>query len=98
MEYDKDKVDEMALAILYLSMFKERYVTRAWKTFDWDIMDRLHEKNYISDPKTTAKSVQVYEEAFQLAEELFRKHFVAQPIKDRGRRSSTASGTNQNSQ
>ena len=31
MEYDKDKVDEMALALLYLTTFEEKgYGFRAW--------------------------------------------------------------------
>jgi len=40
MEYDKDKVDEMVLALLYLTMFDEdEYGARAWKSHDWDAMD-----------------------------------------------------------
>jgi len=32
MEYDKDKVDETALALLYLTTFQEKgYGPRAWK-------------------------------------------------------------------
>ena len=33
MEYDKDKVDAMVLALMYLGMFSERSVRRAWKSF-----------------------------------------------------------------
>ncbi len=45
MEYDKDKVDEMVLALLYLTMFDEdQYGARACKSHDWDAMDRLHER------------------------------------------------------
>ncbi len=58
MEYDQDKVDEMALALLYLTMFNEgQYGVRAWKGHDWEVMNRLHVKGYISDPKGNAKSV-----------------------------------------
>ena len=57
MEYDKDKVDEMVLALLYLTSFQDKYALRAWKSMDWDAMDRLHEKGYISNPKGKAKSV-----------------------------------------
>ena len=74
-DYNKDKVDEVILALLYLNSFSDRYATRAWKGFDWDVMDRLHEKGYISDPKSKAKSVIMTEEGFQLAEKLFEKHF-----------------------
>ncbi len=75
MEYDKDKVDEMVLALLYLTSFRDKYGTRAWKSMDWDAMDRLHEKGYIGDPKSKAKSVVLTEEGEELAEELFVRHF-----------------------
>lgn len=75
MEYDKDKVDEMALALLYLTSFTEQHVTRAWKGMDWDVMDRLYEKGYIWDPKNKAKSVALTEEGAKLSEELFFKYF-----------------------
>ena len=55
MEYDKDKVDEMALALLFLTSFTEDNETRAWKGMDWEVMDRLYEKGYIWDPKNKAK-------------------------------------------
>ena len=35
----------MVLALMYLGMFSERSVRRAWKSFDWDALDRLHEKD-----------------------------------------------------
>lgn len=75
MEYDKDKVDEMTLALIYLVMWQEHEYGRAWKGFDWDTMDRLHQKGWISDPKGKAKSVGVTPEGMRKAEELFRKHF-----------------------
>lgn len=75
MEYDKDKVDEMTLALLYLVMWHEHDYGRAWKGFDWDTMDRLHQKGWISDPKGKAKSVGVTPEGMKKAEDLFRNHF-----------------------
>ena len=76
MEYDKDKVDEMTLALLYLVMWQNHHgFGRAWKGFDWDTMDRLHEKGWIADPKGKAKSVAVSPEGMKKAEELFEKHF-----------------------
>jgi hypothetical protein len=73
MEYDKDKVDETVLALLYLTTHDQG--TRAWKGLDWDAMDRLHDKGYIGNPKTKAKSVTLTEEGERLSEELFKKHF-----------------------
>jgi hypothetical protein len=77
MEYDNDKIDEYTLALLYLVTHgrKEGFAARAWKTFDWDTMNRLHEKGYISNPVGKAKSVVIYEEGFQKAKELFEQHF-----------------------
>ncbi len=56
MDLDIDKIDQVILALLYHNTFDDGGVLRAWKTFDWDTMDRLHEKGYISDPKIKAKS------------------------------------------
>ncbi len=75
MEYDKDKVDEMALALLYLTSFTDRYGTRAWKGMAWEVLDRLYEKGYIGDPVGKAKSVVLTEEGEKLSEELFFKYF-----------------------
>ena len=75
MDYDKEKVDEMTLALLYLVMSSDQYGTRAWKGFDWETMDRLHKKGYLSNPKSKAKSVVVSEEGAKLAEALFERHF-----------------------
>jgi hypothetical protein len=36
MDYDEEKLDEMVLALLYLTSFTEHGVTRAWKGHDWD--------------------------------------------------------------
>ena len=75
MEYDQDKVDEVALALLALTMFKNYGVTRAWKGLDWDILDRLETKGWIAQARTKAKSVILTEEGQQLAEAFFKKHF-----------------------
>jgi len=76
MEYEKDKVDEMALALLYLTTFQEKGCgPRAWKGLDWEVMNRLHEKGYIGDPKSKAKSVALTEEGAKVSEALFKKHF-----------------------
>ena len=76
MEYDNSKIDEMVLALLYLTSFDEKFGVRAWKSHDWDALDRLYEKGYIGDPKSKAKSIVFSEEGFKLSEELFKKHFI----------------------
>jgi len=75
MEYDREKVDKMTLALLYLTTSKDKYGARAWKGMDWDTLDRLYEKGYIGDPKSKAQSVVLTEEGERLSEELFFKYF-----------------------
>ena len=80
MDYDKDKVDDATLALLFLVTWKLKkgLPWSAWKSFDWDTLDRLHAKGLISDPKSKAKSVVMSAEGFEKAERLFRDMFAAQ--------------------
>ena len=77
MEVNVEKIDEVVLALLYLNFHNEDEGVRAWKSFDGDAMDRLHQKGLISDSKSKAKSVVVTEEGQKLAKELFEKYFGA---------------------
>lgn len=61
-KYNKERVDEMVLALLHLTSSPEHGFVRAWKSHDWDALDRLHEKGFISDPKSKSKSVVLSEE------------------------------------
>ena len=77
MNYDEDKIDEYTLALLYLVTHQrqEGLGARTWKGFDWNTMNRLHEKGYISNPIGKAKSVGMTEESFQRSKELFERYF-----------------------
>jgi hypothetical protein len=79
MKYDNDKIDEMVLGLLYLTAFEDGTVRRAWKGYDWEIMDRPHANGYISDPKSAAKSVVVTHKRVQRSHELSKKHFGKKP-------------------
>ena len=74
-EIDISKIDEAALALLFLSMHSDGSLTRAWKGIDWEVMNRLCEKGYILDPKNKAKSVVVTKEGEAKSEELFTQLF-----------------------
>lgn len=78
MEYDRDKIDDMALALLYLTTFTDQGFTRAWKGIAWEVMNRLHDKGYIWDPVGKAKSVGLTEEGAQRSAELFKQYFGVQ--------------------
>lgn len=69
---DLDKIDEAVLALLYLGLHDGG---RAWKSFDWDAMSRLHAMGYISDPVSTAKSVVFTEEGLRASEQAFQGLF-----------------------
>ena len=75
MAYDKDKVDEMVLALLHLTSWQDGPATCTWKTLDWEAMDRLFAKGYISNPKRKAKSVVLTAAGRARAAELFHQHF-----------------------
>lgn len=72
---DEEKLAEVALAILWLGVHGDEDTARVWKGMDWDVTDMLHEKGWISDPKSKAKSVMLTGEGERLAQECFEKHF-----------------------
>ena len=54
MNYDQARIEEAVLALLAVFSFDDG---RAWKGFDFDVMDNLHARGLISDPKGKSKSV-----------------------------------------
>jgi len=71
-ELDTHKIDDAVLALLYLGLHDG---VRAWKGFDWDAMNRLHEQAYISEPRGKAKSVVFTEEGLERAQRLLEELF-----------------------
>lgn len=72
MPLNTDRIDDAVLALLLLGLHQG---DRAWKSFDWDAMDRLHAKGLISNPASSAKSVVFTPEGRQKAEALFESLF-----------------------
>lgn len=70
--YDVDKIDDMVLALFFLSLDRDG---RAWKGADWSATDRLYEKGMIYDPKNKAKSVVLTEEGIARSKQLFEQYF-----------------------
>ena len=73
MEIDTDRIDEAVLALLYLGRHDGQ---RVWKSFDWDAMNRLHARGFISDPVGRAKSVVLTDAGLEEAKRLFEELFV----------------------
>lgn len=68
MEIDTDRIDEVVLGLLWLTLHDER---RVWKGPDWNVLNRLYEQGIIYDPVNKAKSVVLTDEGLARAEELF---------------------------
>lgn len=73
MTLDTDKIDDAVLALLYLTLH-DGY--RAWKGFDFDVMDRLHDKGMIFDPVGKVKSVVLTDEGLARSKQLFEAMFT----------------------
>ncbi len=79
MTVNKDKIDDMTLALMNLVMWDEgENGARIWKGFDWDTMSRLHEKGFIQNPRGKAKSVYISPEGVKRSQELFKQFFIIQ--------------------
>jgi hypothetical protein len=79
MELDTKRIDDAVLALLHLGLHDG---TRAWKGFDWDALNRLHEQGYITEPRGKAKSVAFTEQGLERAKRLVGELFSqrAEPI------------------
>ncbi|HEY4862059.1 MAG TPA: DUF6429 family protein [Xanthobacteraceae bacterium] len=73
MNIDTEKIDETVLALLYLTLHNGY---RAWKGFDWEVMNRLHQKGMILNPVGKTKSVVLTEEGLAESERLFKQLFA----------------------
>ncbi len=67
MDIDEDKIDDAALALLSLTLHDRR---RAWKTFDWNTIERLYAKGMVENPVNRSKSIVLTEEGLRRAEEM----------------------------
>ena len=75
MDIDEDKIDEVALALLQLTLHDRCF---AWKQIDFEVMNRLHEKGFIQNPVNKNKSVVLTEEGLESSQNFFNKHFLTQ--------------------
>jgi uncharacterized protein DUF6429 len=72
-DIDTDKIDDAVLGLLWLTLHDG---FRAWKGFDWDTMDRLHQKGLIDNPVNKTKSVALSEDGLRRAEDMFHALFT----------------------
>ncbi|MFQ5902280.1 MAG: DUF6429 family protein [Candidatus Binatia bacterium] len=72
MDYDENKIDDVILALMYLTLHDE---VRAWKGFDFEALNRLHGKGFIRDPRNKTKSVVLTKEGLARSKALFEEYF-----------------------
>ncbi|HEY6977235.1 MAG TPA: DUF6429 family protein [Chitinophagaceae bacterium] len=73
MEINEEQILKLTLLLIYLNSWEEKIfdtrVHRAWNGYDFNTLNALEEKGYISQSKT-AKSVYLTEEGVKLGKEL----------------------------
>ena len=72
MDYDENKIDDAVLALMYLTLHDN---VRAWKTFQFEALNRLHRKGLIHEPRNKTKSVVLTENGRVRSKTLFEEHF-----------------------
>ena len=72
MSYDQSKIEDAVLALLAAFSFEGG---RAWKGFDFDVMDRLHALGFIDNPWGKAKSVLLTPEGLERGNESAKRQF-----------------------
>jgi hypothetical protein len=75
-KYDEKRVDEAVLALMHLTTFRDASGYRTWKGHDWEVLNRLHEKGFIANPKSKTRSVDLTDEGQKTSEDLFRRQFI----------------------
>jgi hypothetical protein len=73
MDYDQRKIEEVVMALLGALEFENG---RVWKRYNFAVMDALHEKGLITDPKGRHESVYLTDEGKVLAKQLAAKYFA----------------------
>ena len=68
-------MDEMTLALMYLTSFDLGSTPRSWKGYDRETMNRLHAAGLIGDPVSKAKSVALSDAGMKRSRELFETFF-----------------------
>ncbi|MBN1412551.1 MAG: hypothetical protein JW969_17010 [Spirochaetales bacterium] len=77
MNFNKDKVDDMTLALIFLGTSKTPGIpgARAWGGLNPQTLERLHQKGLIEDPKQKATSLHLTEEGYARSKQLFEEYF-----------------------
>ncbi|UPG93884.1 DUF6429 family protein [Luteibacter aegosomatissinici] len=73
MSIDTAAIDDAILALLQLGLHEGNL---SWKGYDWDALERLHQRGLIANPANKSKSVILTGEGLAESARLFNEHFV----------------------
>ena len=79
----QDRLDDAVLALLWSNSFEEFGGHRAWKSFPWDVLDRLHAKGLIGEARNKNKSVVMSDEAIARGRAVYLDQFATDEEKAR---------------
>jgi len=74
---NNNRIDDAVLALLYLGRHEVSRMSgevRTWKSFDWNVMERLYEKGLISNPINKNKAVAFTDEGLKESELDLQSH------------------------
>lgn len=74
MAFNQERAGDLVLALMQLTLHEE---CRTWKSYDWDVMNNLFERGFITDPRSKAKSVILTEEGLARSKEMYTKYLEA---------------------
>lgn len=76
----EEQIKELTLLLLYLTSWTEKGpygdVQRAWKGYDFDILNKLEEEDMIGGETHRAKSTYLTESGIEKAKELMKKYNI----------------------
>ncbi len=76
----EEKIKELTLLLIYLTSWteKESYGEniRAWKGYDFDILNKLQDEELIGGTTYKAKSTYITEQGIEKAKELMKKYNI----------------------
>jgi len=73
----KEAMKELTLALMYLSRFGDEFSTdRAWKGYDWDVIDQLDDEDYIDKGSPKSKSIYLTTDGLDYAKKILEKYHI----------------------
>jgi hypothetical protein len=77
-KFNADRLDDLVLALPWFNSTETEFGGHgAWKSLPWDVLDRLHARGLIGEPRRKSYSVTLDDEARERGRAVFEQWFVA---------------------